>query len=154
MLPLGKYHPFTEAFNSWKDHIGKKAIKKIQTFDELKDSIKEWGGKKVPMTRKQERAIAEEAKALGIYEHIREEKYFKDGEIKTRYRDVLTGHYASNKQQASILPNWKRSETVNEKGVKINVKTGERLVIRDEKGKFLKKSEWRLFDKNGREQEI
>jgi hypothetical protein len=151
---LGKYHPFTEAFNSWKDHIGKKKLADIRTFSELTESVKAWGGKKVPMTRKQEKAIAEEGEALGIYEHIREEKYFRDGKLKTRYRDVITGHYAKSMNERSILPNWKKSDTMTEKGVKINIKTGERMVIRDEKGKFLKKSEWRIIDKEGKETKL
>lgn len=156
MLPLVKrnYHPFTEAFNSWKDHVGDKKVKKIRTFDELKDSIQQWGKGKVPLTKTQERAIAIEGEKIGITAHVREEKYFRKGKIQTRYRDVVTSLLVKNKDVEIGLPSWRRGEYVVSKGVKIHIETGEKIIMRRENGTYLKKSEWRYIDAKGNERKV
>lgn len=145
------YHPFEEAFIRLKNQ---RDLRRVKTFDELKEIFQGWAKNKAPLTRKQEKALAVEGETIGITSHVKQEKYFRDGRIQTRYRDVVTGSFVSTRQTKSNIPTWRKSETVYQSGVKINTVTKERIIIRDEKGRFLKKSEWKYYDSEGREKKL
>lgn len=148
-----KYHPFEEAFERFEKS---KNLKGVKTFHELKEMFQNWGGKNAPLTRKQEKALAIEGEnKLDIDIHVREEKYFdrKSNQIKTRYRDVITGSF-TKQNSVSNIPVWRKTETMNVGGARVNTKTGEKLIVRNENGQYLKKSEWKLFDKDGKEIKI
>lgn len=84
---------FPEAFERYetKEDLDSRGIK---TFDELLVSFAMWGRSKAPLTRKQTKALAVEAKERGIKGIKVAEVYTQKGVIKTRTRDPITGKFA------------------------------------------------------------
>jgi hypothetical protein len=67
-------------------------LKEVKTFDELKQNFKGWGKEHAPMTNKQNRALAVEARGLGIKNVSYQIRYAdRYGKQQIRYKDTITG---------------------------------------------------------------
>lgn len=114
---------FPEAF---KRYEGKESLKKrgIKTFEELILSFKIWGADKAPLTRKQTKALAIEAKKRGVKDIKVKETFYNRfyKRISTVFRNPITGSFApkgesrmERKPSGELLIKEKRGETVIER---------------------------------------
>ena len=120
------------------------------TFQQILEGFKSWNRTGV-VTDKQTKMLAVESNISGKKAtNVRVQYKNKKGKTQTRWKDVITGQFMKSENEESILPLWRAKDTKYKKGILTNLETGERLKIRNSKGRMLPKSEWTLTDKKGK----
>ncbi len=137
---------FPEAFKRFPVRI-----KRAKSFKDVLTMFHDWGKGRAPMTDAQNKALALEVrnrnkiKTTNIYVEDRNKK----GVTRKYWKDALTGMQVQNENYNLNLPAWRDKDIVKEKGKIRNVSTGEILIIRNDKGRYLKRKDWKLVSKKG-----
>jgi hypothetical protein len=78
---------FPKAFKRFPE-----SVKNVKTFEELKQSFKNYAKEKAPMTTKQNKALAVEARRMGIQNVSYQVRYNdRHGKQQVRYKDSISG---------------------------------------------------------------
>jgi hypothetical protein len=78
---------FPKAFERFPE-----SVKNVKTFEELKQSFKNYAKEKAPMTTKQNKALAVEARRMGIQNVSYQVRYNdRHGKQQVRYKDSISG---------------------------------------------------------------
>lgn len=77
---------FPQAFKRMPERI-----KNVKTFRELQQNFKDYAKDHAPMTNKQNRALAVEARRMGIKNTSMQIRFMRNNKQQIRYKDAITG---------------------------------------------------------------
>lgn len=144
---------FPEAFKRMPTRV-----KRARSFADMLSMFQDWGQGRAPMTDKQTKALALEArnrdkkplKATNVYVESKD----KRGRTQKYWKDAVTGIRVKGRDDELRLPAWREKDIERKGGRMRNVATGETLVIRNRNGGLKARKDWVLISKRGKEKHL